>query len=214
MRTAKLGLIIGATLSILALSCKKEEAAAPVIEVASVSLNNSTIGLYIGETYVLEATVRPANANDKTVTWSSSKPEIASVDENGKVSAIAEGTAVITAKAGTKSATCSVSVKRKAIPVESVSLNKTQVTIEAGQTEKLTATVNPANADDPTVSWITSDAAVATVKDGVVTAIAEGTAVITARAGGKSATCNVTVPRPGTPVVIEDLEEEKYDYEL
>lgn len=199
MRTVKLGLILGAALSLLAISCKKEEAA-PVIEVTSVSLNNSVIGLYIGENYTLEATVRPDNANDKTVLWSSSKPEIASVDANGKVTAVAEGTAVITAKAGKKTANCSVSVKRKAIPVESVSLNKTETTIEEGSTETLTATVLPANADDPTVTWSTSDAAIATVKDGVVTAIAEGTAVITAKAGNKSASCTVTVPHVWVPV--------------
>ena len=199
MRTVKLGLILGAALSILAVSCKKEEPA-PVIEVTSVSLNNSIIGLYIGETYTLEASVRPENANDKTALWSSSKPEVASVDDSGKVTGLAEGTAVITAKAGKKSATCSVSVKRKAIPVESVSLNKTETTIEVGNTETLTATVNPADADDPTVTWSTSDAAIATVKDGVVTAIAEGTAVITAKAGNKSASCIVTVPHVWVPV--------------
>ncbi len=79
------------------------------------------------------------------------------------------------------------------IPVTSVTLDKTTASIVAGETVTLTATVNPSNASEKTVVWTSSDETVATVENGVVTAVGVGTATITAIAGGKSATCSVTV---------------------
>ena len=65
-----------------------------------------------GETGTITATVKPDNATNKTVTWNSSDPSVATVDQNGKVTALLEGTTTITAKAGDKTATCSVTVKK------------------------------------------------------------------------------------------------------
>lgn len=80
------------------------------------------------------------------------------------------------------------------IPVESVSLDKTELKLAKGGNAKLTATVNPADATDKTVTWTTSkDKVAAVAADGTVTAVGEGTAVITATAGGKTAQCTVTV---------------------
>ena len=80
------------------------------------------------------------------------------------------------------------------VPVESVSLDKTELKLAKGGNAKLIATVNPAEATDKTVTWTTSKDNVATVAaDGTVTAVGEGTAVITATAGGKTAQCTVTV---------------------
>lgn len=79
------------------------------------------------------------------------------------------------------------------ISVSEVQLNKTELPMSPGQTATLTATVLPATATDPTVTWSTNNPAVATVKGGVVTAVGEGTAIITAKAGDKTATCEVTV---------------------
>ena len=101
------------------------------------------------------------------------------------------GSATITAKAGDKSATCAITVA--ATPVTSVTLNKTSASLKAGETVTLTATVKPDDATDKTVTWTTSDASVATVSNGVVTAKKVGTATITAKAGDKSATCSITV---------------------
>ena len=75
------------------------------------------------------------------------------------------------------------------IPVESISVNPTSLTLEEGETANISATVNPSNATDKTVTWSSSSTAVATVKEGVVTAVKEGSATITAKAGGKTATC-------------------------
>ena len=162
------------------------------IEVSGVSLDQTSLTLTVGGTASLAATVSPADATDKTVTWSSSNESVATV-KNGTVTAVAVGSATITAKAGSKSATCSVTVSAKEVPVTGITLEPTSVTIEVGQTAKLTATVSPADATNATVTWSSSNESVATVDNGTVTAVAEGTATITATAGDKSATCAVTV---------------------
>ena len=169
------------------------------VPVASVTLNKTETTIEVGGSETLIATVNPDNADDKTVTWSSSNEAVATVAD-GLVTAVAEGTAVIIASAGGKSATCTVTVPHVAVPVASVTLNKTETTIEVGGSKTLIATVNPDNADDKTVTWSSSNEAVATVVNGLVTAVAEGTAVITASAGGKSASCTVTVPHVFIPV--------------
>ena len=162
------------------------------ISVTSVSLSQTTLSLEVGQTATLTATVKPDNATDKTVTWTSSNTSIATVS-NGTVTAKAEGTATITAKAGDKSATCTVTVKKAYVAVTSVTLNKTSLSLTKGSSETLTATVSPSNATDKTVTWTSSNTSIATVSNGFVTAKAEGTATITASVGGKSATCRVTV---------------------
>ena len=169
----------------------------------------------MGSSEKLVVTVNPANADYATVTWSSSDKTVATV-KNGLVTAIAEGTAVITASAGGKSASCTVTVPHVTVPVESISLNKTEITLTAGGSEILVATITPSDATDAAITWTSSNNNVATVSSsGKVVAKAEGTAVITAEAGGKTATCTVTVPPsdPTNTAVIDDLsEEESYDF--
>jgi len=88
------------------------------------------------------------------------------------------------------------------IEVTSVELNKSEVTLDLEEVELLVATVSPDNATDPTVTWESSDEAVATVSEtGLVKAIAEGTATIKAKAGEKEATCAVTVAAAAVPEV-------------
>lgn len=162
------------------------------IAVTSVSLNKTTLKLKEGENETLIATVTPDNATDKTVTWTSSNPAIATVDENGKVAAIKEGEATITAKAGEKEATCSVLVKND-VPVSSIVLNKTSLTLTKGASETLEATVKPDDATDKTLTWKSSNTNVATVENGTIKGIGIGTATITASSGNVSGTCSVTV---------------------
>lgn len=170
-----------------------------VVSVTEITLNKTELALNEGGSETLVATVKPNNATDKTVTWSSSNTAIATVDENGKVTAVKEGTATITAKAGEKSATCTVTVSKNIIAVTSITLNKTTLSLTEGESETLTATVKPDDATDKTVTWSTSDSSIATVdQNGKVTAVKAGSATITAQAGEKSATCNVTVS--GIPV--------------
>lgn len=171
---------------------------AKVIPVSDVTLNKAELTLTEGESETLTATVKPDNATDKTLSWSSSDATVASVDDNGKITALKAGTATITVKTkdGGKTAACAVSVKTKVIAVTGVTLNKTELTLTEGNSETLSATVKPDNATDKTVSWTSSDATVASVDDnGKVTAIKAGTATITVKTkdGEKTATCKVTV---------------------
>ena len=162
--------------------------------VENVSLNETTLTLMRGETGKLTATVTPENADDKTVTWSSSHADVATVDADGTVTTHKAGETIITAttQEGGKTAICTVIVNP--ILVETVTLNMTELTLTRGETGKLTATVMPENADDKTVTWSSSHTDVATVDaDGTVTAVKAGTATITARAGDKRATCMVTI---------------------
>lgn len=166
------------------------------VPVQSVGLNQTTLELKAGNTATLTATVSPESATDKTVTWTSDKPEIAAV-EGGTVTAKAEGTATITAKAGEQTATCTVTVTKADVAVESVTLNPTTLTLEKGGTGTLTATVSPDNATDRTVTWESNATNIATVDNsGKVTAVGAGEATIkvTAQDGsGKYAECKVTV---------------------
>ncbi len=172
---------------------------AKVIPVTSMWLDKSELELTEGDEAVLTATVMPENATDKTVTWTSSNTSVATVT-NGKVKAVKAGTATITAKAGDKSAKCTVTVLPSFIAVTSVTLDKTTLGLVEGDQAVLTATVSPDNATEPAVTWTTSNASVATVEDGMVTAVKAGTAVITAKAGDKSAKCTVTVTAAFVPV--------------
>ena len=170
------------------------------IPVESVSLDKANLELTEGETAQLTATVLPDKATNKNVTWSTSNASIATVDANGEVTAVSAGTATITATADGKSATCTVTVTADTVPVTGVSLNKTSTSLYVGDTETLTATVQPGNASNQTVTWSTSDASVATVENGVVRATGRGTATITVTTvdGSFTADCTVTVSRYST----------------
>ena len=177
---------------------------ANVVAVTSVKLDKTELALTVGDAAVqLKATVAPDNATDKTVTWTSDKPAVATVDATGKVTAVAGGEATITAKAGDKTATCKVTVKAPVVAVTSVKLDKTELALTVGDAAvQLKATVLPEDATDKTVTWSIDKTSVATVDaTGIVTAVAEGEATITAKAGDKTATCKVTVkaaaPAPG-----------------
>ena len=167
-----------------------------VVAVTGITLDRTSVSLTEGQQVTLTATVEPADATDKTVTWTTSNSGVATVDQNGTVTAVAEGTATITAAAGDKSATCAVTVQKNVVAVTGITLDRSSVSLTEGQQVTLTATVEPADATDKTVTWTTSNSGVATVdQNGTVTAVAEGTATITAKAGDKSATCAVTVKK-------------------
>lgn len=183
-------------------SCSVTVSAKPS-ESISISLSKSELTLSVGDTETLTATVTPADANDKTVTWSSSDSSIATV-KDGVVTAIKEGTVTITAGIGSITATCMVTVVKKEIPVESVTLNKTQLDLKKGEVGTLVVTVKPDDATDKSVIWESSNSAVATVDNGKVTALTEGSSTITAKAGEKKATCNVTV-KSATVISIDEL---------
>ena len=176
-------------------------------KVENISLNHHELTMSVGKTAALSATVLPEDAYDRSFTWKSGNPGVAAVNNNGKVTAAAKGTAVIKAAANDGSgvfAECKISVRQ---PVTSLTLNKTSLTVNRGATATLTATVGPSNADNKKVKWTTSNRAVATVTvSGKVKAIKKGTATITATArdgSGKKATCKVTVKQPVTSLTLD-----------
>ena len=190
--------IIKATVDGKSAECTVTVNVAATVPVTSVSLDKTSLGLTEGDTETLTATVEPSDATNKNVTWSTSDASIATVTD-GVVTAVAPGTATITVTTedGNKTATCAVTVTAATVPVTGVTLNKTSTSLYVGDTETLTATVAPDNATDKTVTWTSSNPSVATVENGVVTAVAPGTAVITVTTadGTKTATCTVTVSR-------------------
>ena len=153
-----------------------------------------------GETAALSVTTEPESVTEQKFTYKSSDEDVATVDQDGKVTAVAEGTAIITVATedGTVTSDCKVTVEAKAATVTGVSLNATKLEMVAGKTAELTATVEPEDAPDKTVTWSSDKPAVATVdENGKVTAVAAGTTKITATTadGEKTATCVVTVTK-------------------
>lgn len=175
--------------------------------VESITIAPETLQLKIGESSSLDIKVIPADAFETGYGIVSSNPQVASVTSDGKVTAVKEGTAVITATTteGEKTAKCSVTVVKKAVsePGENknveatgITLDKNTLSLDKGATAGLTATVAPANATDKSVTWLSSNSKVASVDaNGKVEGISGGTASITAttKNGKFKAVCNVEV---------------------
>lgn len=180
-----------------------QEMEAPVVPVTSVTVNQANLNLTVDGTSQLTVTVGPENTTNKAVTWASSNPSVATVtvgeDGVATVIAVGVGTATIIATAGGVSDSCAVTVSAVTVPATGVTVNPAKLTLSIGGTGTLTATREPANATD-SVTWSSSDEAVATVENGVVTAAGVGEAIITATAGDVSATCAVTVQPDAIPV--------------
>ena len=182
------------------------------IAVTGVTLDKTTLSLQEGDTGNLAATIAPSTATDKTVTYSSSDKEVATVTNAGKVTAVKAGNAdiTVTTKDGSKTAKCALTVTAKQIPVTGVTLDKSTLSLEEGATGNLVATISPENASYKAVSFTSSDEAIATVDDnGLVTAVAAGTADITVESienGSKTAVCTLTVTEPVVPEPEEPAE--------
>lgn len=166
--------------------------------VESIKLNRSSLSLTEDETATLTATIKPDNATNKSVEWTSNQTGIADVAEGGIVMAVAPGTAVITATTvdGGLTASCTVTVKEKPVPVTGVKLNKSAIELNARESETLIATVEPENAANKAVTWKSGDPTIAKVdNNGKVTGVDVGSVriTVTTKDGGFTAYCNVTV---------------------
>ena len=171
--------------------------------VTKVAIDKSSLTLDKGLTYSIRPAVKPDDATDKTITYTSSDSSIASVDANGLVTALHAGKATITATAQSdKKDTIRITVTQ---PVTSLSLNAHEFSVERGKRVPLTASVEPADATNKKLTWTSSDKSVATVDSkGRVTGKKAGTCTITATAkSGASVSCTVTVTQPVTKVVID-----------
>ena len=162
------------------------------ISPASISMEFEKLSMEYNQMINLNVNFSPSNTTERQVTWKSSNPNVASVN-NGVITALSEGTTkIIATTANGKSATCVVTVKK--VEATSISINKTSVTLYIGGSDTLVANINPSNATNKTVTWKSSNPNVASVNNGVITALSEGTATITAAtANGKKVECKVTV---------------------
>lgn len=175
-----------------------------IISPVSITLNHPSISLSPGSSQALTATVYPSNADDKSYTWSSDKPEVAAVNSSGLVTAKANGAAIITAKTtdGGITASCTVTVTT---PASGVTVTPESVVMNKGETKQLSAVVAPSSATNKSVTWTSDNPDVASVNSsGLVTAVSDGTAVITAKtsSGGYTDTCKVTVKTPVSGISI------------
>ena len=168
------------------------------VKVSRITLSASTgLTLTKGQTQKLTATVVPANATNKAVTWKTSDKNVATVSENGLVTAKSAGTAIITctAKDGSNvKATCKVTVT---VPVSGIQLSQTSAALTVGDTLTLTKTIYPSDATNQAVTWTSSSDVVASVdSNGKITAKTAGSAVITCKSVSDNSVvgiCNVTV---------------------
>ena len=176
------------------------------VAVTGVTLDQTTLSLVAGTAGQLTATVSPDDAADKTVTWASADETIATVDANGKVTAVADGqtTITVTTSDGAKTADCKVIVTKAKVNVTSIKLSQTKLdNYIIDDPVTLVATVGPDDATDKTVVWKSDNPTFASVSaTGEVSFNYQGTAKITATATNGtpddpsddvSATCEVTV---------------------
>ena len=170
------------------------------INVTGVTLDKTEISKVAGETEKLSATVAPDNATDQKVTWTTSDANVATVDESGNVTAVAAGSATITAKAGDKTATCSVTVTAKEVTLDSIAVEPATKQVKEGETFELTVKFLPEGAEAKPVSWRSTNPEVATVEGGIVTALKEGKSRIFASVEGTEieASCDLTVTQDPT----------------
>ena len=161
-------------------------------------LSDSTKSMYVGEEYKLNATIDPANATNKSVTWSVTSGDAVTVSIDGTVTAVKAGSATVQVKTndGNKTATCTITVSN--VAVSEVTLNTYSLSLyKDGDKGHISATVLPANATFKTVTWTVADSSVVTISsDGTaceVTPVGEGSTTVTASSGNQSATCSITV---------------------
>ena len=202
----KLIQLITMAISFLLISCGQEK---EPVSVTGISLSPTLLEIIEGDIRTLSVNISPSNADNKSVSWTSTQPAVASVQE-GTVTAHKEGTAtiIVTTADGGKTATCTVNVAPSYVAVSEVSLNHSALELLEGESTTLTATISPEKATNKNVIWTSSDTSVIIVDNGKVTAIKEGTATITVTTedGNKSATCEVTVLHDeyNDPIVFAD----------
>lgn len=188
-----------AVISSQALNCKLKGSTTRLqdtfpVKITGIQLSQNTLELKTSETAQLTAEITPDNATDQAIIWQSSDPTIVTVTE-GTVCALNPGTATITATTSNGlSDICTVTVSAAPIVATDIQLDKTSLELESGDVARLIDTVIPNDTTDQTVAWKSSNTSVATVDDGKITAVAPGTASITATtSNGLTATCTVAV---------------------
>ncbi len=176
-------------------------------EATGIKLNVNKVELITGKTTTVTATVEPPNAENKTLTWTSNNPRVATVDANGNITAVGAGTTKIVVKISNgiskeKMANTSEIIKEVDVTVrdsvsEGVILDKVTAEIVTGDITRLIATITPESSEDRILSWVSSDESIVTVNNGEITGVGVGTAQVTVTTvNGYSAVANIVVKNP------------------
>ncbi|QCT72961.1 Ig-like domain-containing protein [Eubacterium maltosivorans] len=181
-----------------------------MLELEGLEINDRELLMKVGEKACLKMTTYPLEGTALTFKWTSDNENVATVDNNGNVLAVSEGSAEITVmdEKSQISDKCRITVSESEIQIvniEKIELNIKEANLKTSEAVQLTATITPENATNKNVSWTSSDEKVATVKGGVVTAVGEGKATITVTTedGNKTAECTVTVTKKEEPTPVE-----------
>ena len=169
--------IITATVGRQSATCKVTITSS-YIPITEIILNKSNLSLLVGKSETLIKTIKPSNATNMDISWTSTNPNIATVDASGTVTAKSVGTAIITVSAQGQSATCKITVT-DTVPLKNISINKNSITIKEKATDNLSITYTPSNASNKKVTWKSSNDKIVKVdSSGKITGIAPGTATI------------------------------------
>ena len=202
--TATITATAGGKSASVTVTVTKEDVPVTSVAISGTGVSGNRATINVGAGLALSATVLPANASDKTVSWKSTNSSIASVDANGNVRGLKAGNAGITATAGGKSASIIVTVKEAGPVLQSIQITGNGVTnnklsTPAGETVQLKVQATPADATVTPTYWSSSDTSIATVDGtGKVVTTKMGTVAITVTAGGKTASIVLTVTKPNT----------------
>ena len=202
--TATITATAGGKSASVTVTVTKEDVPVTSVAISGTGVSGNRATINVGAGLALSATVLPANASDKTVSWKSTNSSIASVDANGNVRGLKAGNAGITATAGGKSASIIVTVKAAGPVLQSIQITGNGVTnnklsTPAGETVQLKVQATPADATVTPTYWSSSDTSIATVDGtGKVVTTKMGTVAITVTAGGKTASIVLTVTKPNT----------------
>lgn len=145
-----------------------------IVYAESIEMNLEDFEILIGESRNISATISPSNTTNQTITWTSSNDDICPIDSDGNIVAKSVGTVVITAQTS-NSKTASINVTVKPIEVTEVKISSENIQLEEGETTNISANVFPENATDKTVEWSVENPEVATIEDGIITAVSSGT---------------------------------------
>lgn len=171
------------------------------IAVTSVSVQSATASISVGATSQIVPTVLPANATDKSLTYTSSAPAIATVSASGLITGVAPGTAAINVRNLASNISSTVNTTVNAIMVTAITLGASTATVNVGATSQITSTVTPANATDKSLTYTSSAPAVATVSaTGLITGVAAGSSTVTVKNAASNVSSNVAVTVP--PVLV------------
>ena len=184
-------------------------ATAPIL-VFSIAVSPSTVSMTVSQTRQITATISPSNVANNTLSWSSSNTGVATVSSSGLITSVAAGSATITVQATDGSNvynTVPVSVSANPIIITGLSLIPSSTTLAPGATTQISAAFVPSNATNKTLTWSSSNTAIATVNSsGLITAVAAGTANIFATStdgSNRTATCTITVAVAATSISLD-----------